>query len=159
MAKKLFNRYDCVYCGMPCDTKDHVSPVSRDYTSRKHAPTNQKNTIPSCRECNNLLGARLFLTVGDRASYLFSVYKTRLDKILSMPSWSKEELKSLKGRMRQYVKNSLKKKESAKSRINHIELVMELCPTIDEIWEIINSDRQEFLITDLEHKENLGGKN
>ena len=28
-----------------------------------------------------------------------------------MPSWSKEELKSIKGRMRQYVKNSLKKKE------------------------------------------------
>ena len=159
MLKKLFNRYDCVYCGMPCDTRDHVSPVSRDYASRKNAPTNQKNTVPSCRECNNLLGARLFLTVGDRASYLFSFYKTSLDKIFSMRSCRTDELKSLKGRMRQYVKNSLKKKESAKSRINHIELVMELCPTIDEVWEIINSDRHEFLLTDFDHKENLGDKN
>ncbi len=158
MLKKLFNRYNCVYCGMPCDTRDHVSPVSRDYTSRKIAPKNQKNTVPSCRECNNLLGARLFLTIGDRASYLFSVYKNRLDKILNMPSWSKEELKSLKGRMREYVKNSLKKKESAKSKMKHIELVMELCPNIDEVWEIINSDNQEFSQSDLDLSENLGDK-
>jgi hypothetical protein len=158
MVKKLFNRYDCVYCGMPCDTRDHVSPVSRDYTSRKNVPTNQKNTVPSCRECNNLLGARLFLTIGDRASYLFSVYRTRLDKILGMPSWSKEELKSIKGRMRQYVKNSLKKKESAKSKMKHIELVMGLCPTIDEVWEIINSDNHDFLQSNFDRTENLGTK-
>ena len=157
MMKKLFNRYDCVYCGMPCDTRDHVSPVSRDYVSRKNSPTNQKNTVPSCRECNNLLGDKLFLTIGDRASYLFSVYKTRLDKILRMPSWSKEELKSLKGRMKQYVKNSLKIKESAKCKMKHIELVMGLCPTIDEVWEIINSEKLSHSDNDL--MENLGGKN
>ncbi len=143
MKIKLFNRFNCTYCGSPCDTRDHVIPVSREYTSRKNAKTNIRNTVPSCRECNTMLGSLLFLTIGDRASYLYTLYKGRFKKLLFMPDWSIEDLDGLKGRLKQSVRNSVKKKERAKERIKHIELVIALCPTIQEVWEIINEDNLE----------------
>ena len=143
MKTKLFNRFNCTYCGSPCDTRDHVIPVSSEYISRKNAKTNTSNTVPSCRECNTMLGSLLFLTIGERASYLYTLYKTRFKKFLLMPDWSLEDLNELKGRLNQSVRNSLKKKERVKERIKHIELVISLCPTIEDVWKIINQENLE----------------
>ena len=140
---------------MPCDTRDHVIPVARDYCSRKASSKTQKNTIPACRTCNSLLGDKLFLTIGDRASYLYQVYKKRFYKILRMPSWNICEIDSLEGRMKRYVKSSIKKKESATSKIKHIELVIELCPTIEDVWEIINEENSKKSIC-LENQTKVG---
>ena len=137
---KLFNRYDCVYCGWPCDSRDHVVPRCMDYDQGKNAPTNMNNTIPSCRECNSLLGSQFFLNIGDRACYLNDRYKSRYGKLLLMPVWEKNEIEEEEGRLKQYIKSSIEQKESVNTRIKHIQMVMDLCPTIREVWSIINEE-------------------
>ena len=72
-----------------------------------------------------------------------------------MPSWNICEIDSLEGRMKRYVKSSIKKKESATSKIKHIELVIELCPTIEDVWEIINEENSKKSIC-LENQTKVG---
>jgi hypothetical protein len=43
---------ECVYCGRPADTYDHVLPISRGGTSEV------ANVVPACRRCNSAKGAR-----------------------------------------------------------------------------------------------------
>ena len=57
-----------------------------------------------------------------------------------MPVWEKNEIEEEEGRLKQYIKSSIEQKESVNTRIKHIQMVMDLCPTIREVWSIINEE-------------------
>ena len=143
----LFNRYRCTYCGNPCDNLDHVIPVLYTHNSRKNVSYSKKVTVPSCGECNTLLGDKMFLTIGDRAAYLSQRYAKRFDKYLMMPVWEQDEIDELEGRLRQQIKIDIDRKESIKKRVKHIDMVTQLCPTIEEVWLIIDDCKYDKEIT------------
>lgn len=69
----------CYYCGVPADTIDHVPPraarpaiIQTGLTSRYPFVE-----IPSCRECNCLLGARPLWLVKQRKKFVKGALKRR----------------------------------------------------------------------------------
>ena len=69
----MFRRYNCTYCGDPCDSRDHVDPQSNSATGKVSFSTSY--VIPACRECNTALGNRGGTTVGSRSDYLIDHYE------------------------------------------------------------------------------------
>lgn len=92
--------------------------------------------MPCCKECNCLLGAGPYYTVGQRAKFIQKKLSTRYSKILRIPEWESWELEELNGRLRQNVINSLLLKEDIKRRIEHAEYISIISPTIKEACEM-----------------------
>lgn len=117
---------NCTYCGAwDGDQLDHVVPVSYNHNiSRKSTnKVSYRNTVPCCRECNSLLGARLYFTIPSRAAYLLGTYERRYKKLLSQPDWSDEEIEELGPSMRTSITQSMKDKKEVRRQLEHLELV------------------------------------
>ena len=72
----------CTYCGELGETEeDHVIPSS--WLREKRRRYARDWTVPACRECNCLLGSKLYFSVPQRAGYLASVYRERYAHIFT----------------------------------------------------------------------------
>ena len=115
---------NCSYCGAwDGNNRDHVIPVSYNYNGRK--ASTYKNTVPSCAECNTLLGGRLHFTVPSRAAYLLGSYESRYKKLLKQPDWTPEEIDELGPSMRASIIQSMKDKKEVRRQLEHLLLVAE----------------------------------
>ena len=123
----------CSYCGDPADSLDHFIPHIRN---RTHSLKSFKRSevIPSCRECNTLLGEKLFESIGGRAGYLHTKYQTRYSKIISMPEWGNEELEELGYNLRSMVEQEIKTKKDVLRRVEHCLYISRLSPSSEEVW-------------------------
>jgi hypothetical protein len=106
----------CTYCGSTATDRDHVIPVSLTtcYTKRYG---DVAVTVPACRECNAILGNRLFKTFEARAAYVASRLKARYKKLLAAPSWTDEELAELGPSLRSSIIANAGAKVEARRRI------------------------------------------
>jgi len=95
---------DCIYCGAPADTKDHIIPLTYLYNGRPKNPKGKGETVDCCRECNTLLGAKALFSVAERAEYLANALERRYRKVLKAPYWSDEEIEELDGELKQTIK-------------------------------------------------------
>lgn len=130
----------CTYCGDVADCFDHVVPFSRsNFNRRKRIFKISKKEmrslcVPSCTECNSLLGNKEFLTVGRRASYLHKKYKKRYSKLLSLPDWDAEEIEELEYTMRDIILKDITAKREIKKRIYLCKERELEDPTIEMVW-------------------------
>ena len=126
----------CTYCGDIADSLDHVVPHSyaRLNASDKRYYA-KKYCVPCCRECNNLLGNKLFHTVWQRAEYLEKKYKSRYKKILSLPEWDAEDIQEMGHNMRHVIEAGQKDKKETLRRIEHCANRAGLFQDISDIWE------------------------
>ena len=132
----------CTYCKEPADTLDHIIPHTYTSKNSKQARTyNKDEVVPCCRECNTLLGDKLYLTIGERASYLYTTYIKKYKKLISMPKWDEDDIEELNNTLKKYVTASLKEKEKVEIRIDYCQLVRDTSPTIKNIWEDIENSR------------------
>jgi hypothetical protein len=102
----------CVYCGDPANTQDHYRcwSISRD-----------PSTLPSCSECNLLLGDRIFETLGDRFRWLSRRLRARYKKLLRS-DW--EHLaRGTTGRLLEALKGQMAKADYIESRLDWMETV------------------------------------
>ena len=96
---------DCHYCGAPADTKDHIVPISYNYTQRpNNSPGKGGQTVDCCRECNSLLGAKALFSVEERAHEIAECLERRYKKELKAPVWSEEDLAELGPALRKQIK-------------------------------------------------------
>ncbi len=102
----------CVYCGETATDRDHVIPVSSKASSRHY----DCETVPSCRQCNNWLGARYLITVEDRTAYIAGRLAAALAK-LKMVDWTPEEIDELGPRLKSKIKRGLAKRRRLISRL------------------------------------------
>ena len=115
----------CYYCGMPASTKDHVIPkailktfdIQFNSESLHQYIKNRTLLVPSCRECNNLLGATIQESLTARKAYLKKKLKQRYKKVLKMPKWTEEELNQMGKNLRSSIIASMNEKELIKKRI------------------------------------------
>lgn len=97
----------CAYCGLPAETLDHcpalttVVGVGTQYCEDNNIPL---YLVPSCRECNGLIGAKVLWTFEDRKQFLAKRLKSRYKKILAFPVWTTDEIEQLGRGLKSMVK-------------------------------------------------------
>lgn len=108
---KFGKPYICTYCGMPADDMEHTIPYSW-FRDSKIGSRRQKESIgyltPSCKECNNIAGNKIFDTFQKRLLYV----NTRLRQIHKKDMgviWDEEDLSQVEGNLKKYIiaKNKL----------------------------------------------------
>ena len=98
----------CTYCGLPADSVDHVIPLALRDTLREVGGWRNKwgrisDTVPSCRECNSVAGAKVFDTIDEKRRYIHDRMRDRYASVLRMPQWTDEDKAELGPGLRQYV--------------------------------------------------------
>ena len=90
----------CTYCGEPAEVRDHAYPASR---VPELCPEGMRLLVPSCDECNGLLGDSMHETLSDRRAAAQRLLGGRYRKVLAQPDWSDDELAELVGDLRTHV--------------------------------------------------------
>jgi hypothetical protein len=115
---------DCFYCGELADGLDHTVPIA--YTSRNGTRTrtrkpgeidNGHSRVPSCQECNSLLGSQLFPTLQERAAYLARKLRARYRSDLFGPEWTAEELTEIGPSLRAQIERKIAESARIKRRV------------------------------------------
>ena len=118
----------CIYCGSSENIQnDHVVPYSYNHLNTKHRLNkSKKGTVPACRECNQLLGNKFYITVPERAAYLLTVYTEKYNKLsasLEKAGWTEEELSELGRNLQTTIRSSIFEKNNLLLRFEHVELI------------------------------------
>jgi NMD protein affecting ribosome stability and mRNA decay len=96
---------DCHYCGAPASTKDHIIPISYNYTQRPNGHRSKGGkTVDCCRECNSLLGAKALFSIQERAHEIAECLERRYKKELNAPVWTEEEFEELGPTLQKQIK-------------------------------------------------------
>lgn len=116
--------YDCIYCGMPATDRDHLTPVSYNYSRRpKSRNPCAQETVPCCRECNSLLGSKFVIGVRERAGEVATCLEARYSKILKAPVWTEEEIAALGVDLQRVIRAKQFQREEALERIRNATTV------------------------------------
>jgi hypothetical protein len=127
--------FDCTYCGLMAEARDHVIPVSYEYASRKCATWDSTEVVPACSECNGLLSSRWMPTIRERAEFIAGRLKARYKKLLSIPDWSEAELKTMGRFLRKGITANLKKRDLVSARIEYAESTALMNISPEDCWD------------------------
>ena len=120
-----FSCVPCLYCGQPANSRDHViTRRMREVVELRYGPGSPQlhrvpNTVPACKECNCIAGARLFYTISAKRRYIQARLKAKNFRLLNGDTWTDEELDELSGTLRVHVVGLQYQKEIMKSRISY----------------------------------------
>lgn len=144
----------CTYCGQPADTIDHTIPYSWFRTTgsdRRKAEAVGFLTY-ACRECNGLLGSRIFPTFQERVAYVNRRLRKKWRPEMSV-MWDKEDLSTVSGRLKQYIRQQQRLNKLQRERVSWIdspEYTQILTDTCDRLYydKSVPSECKRFLIDD-----------
>lgn len=107
------SRYRCWYCGSNAETVDHSPAIEVVYAYGKSTIEGsgiELLLIPSCIECNSLLGDRPLFHPESRGYWLHEKLHFRYRKVLRGATFDKDELKEFGRNLRKYIgtQNDLK---------------------------------------------------
>lgn len=116
------NNHHCIYCGDNCSglQRDHVVSMAWRGGSRHYG---KGHTVPSCPECNSILGDKAIHSIMERAEYLITGIAKRNKASLNAQFFTEEELQELDPLLRREVIFGMQDKVRIKRRINHASLV------------------------------------
>jgi len=108
----------CIYCGEASHCFDHVIP--RAYLSpAKRTGTEPGFKVPSCNQCNSILGDRIFGSLVERKQFAHERLKVKLAKWNQSVLWDEEELSSVGHNLRSTIEISQAKTRIARDRIKY----------------------------------------
>jgi hypothetical protein len=107
----------CYYCGLIATTTDHVRPRHLRDRMEFVGGWRGTETVPACRECNVLIGARWFGTITARKQFLKDKLRRRYAHELRIPAWSEAELAQLGPIMRGEVLAGLRRQHIVRQRL------------------------------------------
>jgi hypothetical protein len=73
--------------------------------------------VYACRQCNSVLGNRLFRTMKDRREVVKGYLKRKYRRLLNAPDWDEDEIEELGDGLRDFVRDRKKFKENIEARI------------------------------------------
>ncbi len=114
------DRFKCFYCGDTSVELDHFPPITLAHIISDKA---LHLLIPSCSECNSLLGTSLQDSLSERITYLKTRLEHKYRKVLSS-TWTKEELEQWKAdspdsRLLSTIKNFSKSTQFITERLSY----------------------------------------
>ena len=129
-----FNVSTCIYCGdIGKDRHHYKESVANSGRKRSYK---KDEVLPTCRECNSLLGtANPEYT--ECCYILYDKVSQRHKDIISMPEWDEDELNELAGHLKRQIKSSLSKKKIHLERLNELLSNAQSTMTNNEIKEIL----------------------
>lgn len=117
------NPFECFYCGLPATCRDHFPPLSRVERYRKLGLIHELYLlVPSCTECNSLLGDSLQNDMIERIEYLKQLLRHKYQTEGINKIWTEKELDEadLQGRLRTYVRGLSAKEKEAVDRVEWV---------------------------------------
>lgn len=116
------NNHHCIYCGDNCSGlhRDHVVSMAWRGGSRHYG---RGHTVPSCPECNSILGDKSIHSIMERAEYLITGIAKRNKASLNAQFFTEDELQELDPLLRREVIFGMQDKARIKRRINYASLV------------------------------------
>ena len=130
-----FHAKTCIYCGDIWRIEKHHYKESVANSGRKRT-FSKKNTLPTCRECNALLGASNPSYI-DCCYILYEKVSSRHKDLLSMPNWTKEELGELSKNLRRKTKLAMLKKEIHMNRLEQLLKNAQSTLTYESVKDIV----------------------
>ena len=114
--------HSCVYCGEASSCLDHVIPYS--YTSalssgRRSGSADPGFRVPSCAQCNSILGDRIFANLVERKEYVNRRLKVRLERYSATVAWDESEMGGLGPNLRHSVEVMQAKRTIARDRLRY----------------------------------------
>lgn len=118
----------CYYCGEPASDIEHVIP--RAFLRRIRAVgdpqlladiglySSRLKVVPSCKECNSLLGTKYFGTTLERRAFVQGRLRSRYRLDLAVPAWTGRELAELRGTLQRFVVEAQARKERIQRRVS-----------------------------------------
>lgn len=144
----MFRRYDCTYCGEPCDSKDHVVPQSNSVTGK--VSFGKSYTVPACRECNGTLGNSgmnedFQFTVGSKSDYLIDHYEWKYRDFLdgTKGSHDDEDIEETTGTIKRILRADRSSRTRVLARLAWLQTVSTMDPGIDTVWDEIKQNEYE----------------
>ena len=108
----------CVYCGMPAWTTDHFLPLSVvSALDGIVIRPNGRVLVPACGHCNSVARDALFKTVAAKRRYIQKRLAEKNAKLLSLPTWTDEQLKELGPNLRAKIKADINRRRVIEDRI------------------------------------------
>ncbi len=116
----------CYYCGLPADAIDHTIPqgllkimelLDDDVSEALLKELPWLTQVPSCGQCNSVLGSRIFPTMRERKEAVKSYLRKRYARILKTPLWTEEEIDDLGYNLKRMVQNRQNLKQVVAQRI------------------------------------------
>jgi hypothetical protein len=111
----------CYYCGVPADSKDHVTPralKSMIGNEIENPVRSTAFTVSSCRECNSALNCGVYETLTDRKFAAKEHIRKKYGKYLKIPEWTEDELAELGHSLRSHVLHGIAMKKLTRMRLN-----------------------------------------
>lgn len=98
----------CVYCGEWATQRDHFPPATCERWGY---------LLPSCAECNRLAGVEHPYDFEQRVAVVKAKLRSRGQRLLQTPDWSREELGELRGNTKREVERWQKRKDLLQKRL------------------------------------------
>ena len=114
--------FQCIYCGMPADTMDHVPPISRVacYKSMK-LKHEFFLKVPCCNQCNLVLSNSLQDTILRRIEFLKKRLSKKLAKKLRVADFTDDEIKEMDRVLASDVRRSIIERDESLDRIDYTD--------------------------------------
>ena len=99
----------CFYCGVPAEEKEHTVPISyiNDLERLRGLGLSvaipEQKIVPTCFECNQLLGKKYYGTPNQRKIELKVLLSDKYRKLIESPDWDDDEIVEMNGRMKEYI--------------------------------------------------------
>lgn len=141
----MFRRYDCTYCGEPAPERDHVTPKA---VSGKKSFSNAY-VVPSCSECNRILSVKGdvdgYYSISSKADYLIEKYNEKYHDFITgiKGSHDDDDIAEMTGKMKRIVKADKKKRDRILHRLEWLQMVSVMDPSIDDVWDEIKQNEPE----------------
>lgn len=112
--------YLCFYCGEMASERDHVIPHS--LTSHTIRLWSGCDTVQCCRECNSLLGNKIFGRMAERVAELAKLFHKKHKLGTGFIEWSDDELNELGYSLKSYIAGKQKVYWANWKRLNHMRI-------------------------------------
>lgn len=103
----------CIYCGQPGHTKDHLLP--RAWTGE--AQRRFTVTVPSCAECNRLLGATFTWSITERRAILNARLRRKKRRVLASKDFTSAEIDEFGPGLRTTIVRGMAEKDHVLRRL------------------------------------------
>jgi hypothetical protein len=115
-----YNQKRCVYCGCLWQADDHV-PARKWVHSLGTQYFSNVNllTVPTCHECNSILGAIAIHTIAERKSYINEKLLVRYKSLLKSPAWLKADKDELGYNLNKFVNTAQFERERLEERLKY----------------------------------------
>ena len=113
-----YNIDRCVYCHDLAFHRHHYKE-SVSNSGKKRKKPRKKDTVPTCVECNVLIGSAN-PEYQECCYILYDKVSARHKDILSMPDWDEDDMEELSGHLKRKIKASMTYKRMVGERLSNL---------------------------------------